>query len=342
MKLKEIAERLACELDGDGEIEITGANSLERAGASELTFLSNRRYTPLLKTTRAAAVLLPQDFGPAHLPSLRCADPYLAFAKALEFFYQPPRPPIGVHPTAVIAASARIGPNASIGPYVVIEDDVEIGANAVLHSHVVIYRGAKIGGNFYAHSHAVVREYCQIGSGVILQNGVVIGADGFGFAKQADGSHYKMAQSGVAVLENDVEVQANSCVDRATVGETRVKRGAKIDNLVQVGHASTVGEYAILCAQVGLAGSTHLGKNVLLAGQVGVAGHLQVGDNVIATAQSGIPNDVAANTMVSGYPAMENKQWLKCAAVFTKLPELHKTVRELKATIQNPPPKPGQ
>src|SRR3972149_2835779 len=177
MKLKEIAARLACELEGDGGIEIAGANSLERAGASELTFLSNRRYTPLLKTTRAAAVLLPQAFGPVPLPSLRCADPYLAFAKALEFFYQPPRPPNGVHPTAVIAASARIGPNASIGPYVVIEDDVEMGANAVLHSHVVIYRGAKIGGDFYAHSHAVVREYCRIGSGVILQNGGGIRAD---------------------------------------------------------------------------------------------------------------------------------------------------------------------
>ena len=332
MKLKEIAERLDCALEGNGEMEITGANSLERAGPGDLTFLANRKYTPLLRTTRAGAVLIAKDFGPVSQPALRCNDPYGAFAKALEFFYRPPRPPVGIHPTAVIAPSAKIGSNSSIGPFVFIGEDVEIGANAVLHSHVVIYRGAKIGDDFYAHSHTVVREFCQIGNRVILQNGVVIGADGFGFAKQPDGSHYKMVQSGIVVIEDDVEVQANSCVDRATVGETRVKRGAKIDNLVQVGHASTVGEHAILCAQVGLSGSSHLGKNVLLAGQVGVAGHLTLGDNMIATAQSGIPNDVPANTMVSGYPAMENKLWLKCSAVFKRLPEMQKELRGFRAS----------
>jgi UDP-3-O-[3-hydroxymyristoyl] glucosamine N-acyltransferase len=238
-----------------------------------------------------------------------------------------------VHPTAVLAASAKIGPQASIGPYVVIGEDVEIGARAVLHSHVVVYSGAKIGDDFCAHSHAVVREFCQIGNRVILQNGAIIGADGFGFARQRDGSHYKMAQSGVAVIEDDVEVQALSAVDRATVGETRVRRGAKLDNMVQVGHASVVGEDAILCAQVGLAGSSHLGKNVLLAGQVGVAGHLTLGDNVIATAQSGIPGDVLAGTMVSGYPAIENKLWIKCAAVFNRLPEIYETLKTLKSRV---------
>ncbi|MBI4460458.1 MAG: UDP-3-O-(3-hydroxymyristoyl)glucosamine N-acyltransferase [Acidobacteria bacterium] len=333
MKLKELAEALNCELEGDGKIEITGVNSLERADRGDLTFLSNRKYTPLLKTTRAGAVLIAKQFGPVNLPALRCENPYLAFAKALEFFYRPPQLSRGIHPSAVIAPSARIGPNSSIGPFVVIGEDVEIGTNAVLHSHVVIYRGANIGDDFTAHSHVVVREYCRIGNRVTLQNGAVIGADGFGFAKQADGSHYKIVQSGVAVIEDDVEVQANSCVDRATVGETRVKRGAKIDNLVQVGHASTVGEHSILCAQAGLAGSTYLGKNVLLAGQVGVAGHLTLGDNVIATAQSGIPGDVPANTTVSGYPAIENKLWLKCSALFTRLPELSKAVRELKSTL---------
>ena len=330
MKLSELASRLHCELEGNGEIEISGVNSLERAGSSELSFLSNRKYTPLLQTTRAAAVLLAKEFGPVKIAALRCEDPYLTFAQALEIFYRPPRQAIGVHPTAVIAPSARIGPFASIGPYVVVEEDVELGARAVLHSHVVIYRGAKIGDDFLAHSHAVVREFCQIGDRVILQNGVVIGGDGFGFAKQRDGSHYKMVQSGIAVLEDDVEVQALSAVDRATVGETRVKKGAKLDNMVQIGHASTVGENAILCAQVGLAGSSRLGKNVLLAGQVGVAGHLTVGDNAIATAQSGIPSDVPANAMVSGYPAIENKLWLKCAAVFPKLPEIYETVRGLR------------
>jgi UDP-3-O-[3-hydroxymyristoyl] glucosamine N-acyltransferase len=333
MKLRELADRLHSRLEGNGEIEISGVNSLERAGPGDLSFLANRKYTPLLKTTQAGAVLVAEELGPVELPALRCENPYLTFAKALELFYRPPRPAIGVHPTAVIASSARIGPHASIGPYVVVEEDVVIGARSVLHSHVVIYRGAKIGEDFCAHSHAVVREFCQIGDRVILQNGVIIGADGFGFAKQRDGSHYKMAQSGVAVIEDDVEVQALSAVDRATVGETRVKRGAKLDNMVQVGHASVVGENALLCAQVGLAGSSHLGKNVLLAGQVGVAGHLTLGDNVIATAQSGIPSDVPADTMVSGYPAIENKLWLKCAAIFSKLPELYDTLRILKAKV---------
>ena len=333
MKLSELAQRLNCRLEGSGDVEISGVNSLERAGPHHLTFLANRKYSPLLKSTRAGAVLLAEEAGPTEIPALRCEDPYLNFAKAIEFFYRPPRPVAVIHPTAVVAASAKIGPEASIGPYVVVGENVEIGARAVLHSHVVIYSGAKIGDDFYAHSHAVVREFCQIGDRVILQNGAIVGADGFGFAKQRDGSHYKMAQSGVAVIEDDVEVQALSAVDRATVGETRVKRGAKLDNMVQVGHASVVGENAIICAQAGLAGSSHLGKNVLLAGQVGVAGHLTLGDNVIATAQSGIPGDVPANTMVSGYPAIENKLWIKCAAVFNRLPEMYETLKNLKSRV---------
>ena len=334
MKLSEIARHLDSVLDGNGEIEITGVNTLDKAGPAELTFLSNRKYSPLVKTTKAGAILLAKDAGHVPLPSLRCADPYLAFAKALELFYQPPRPAPGVHPTAVIAPGSKIGPNASIGPFAVIGEDVVIGANAVLHPHVVIYRGARIGDDFYAHSHAVVREFCRIGNRVTLQNGVIIGADGFGFAKQPDGRHYKMAQSGIAVLEDDVEVQSLSAVDRATVGETRVKRGAKLDNFVQVGHAAVVGEDNIICAQVGIAGSSHLGKNVLLAGQVGVAGHMTVGDDVVITAQSGIHGDIPPGVMLSGSPAFDNRQWLRCIAVYSKLPELARTVRELKAIIE--------
>jgi UDP-3-O-[3-hydroxymyristoyl] glucosamine N-acyltransferase len=198
----------------------------------------------------------------------------------------------------------------------------------VLLAHVVIYRGAKIGDNFFAHAHAVVREHCQVGNNVILQNGVVIGADGFGFAKDDSGKWCKIVQSGPAVIEDDVEVQANACVDRASVGETHIARGTKIDNLVQVGHGSTVGEDTLLCAQVGLAGSTEVGNRVILAGQVGVAGHCKIGDGATATAQSGIPNDVAADAVVSGYPAIDNKLWLKCAAVFKKLPDIARTIRE--------------
>jgi len=334
MKLKEIAEKLDGTLEGNGELEITGANSLERAGPGDLTFLANRAYTPLLKTTRAGAVLLAKDFAEVSLPALRCADPYLAFAKALEFFYQPPRPAADIHPTAVVSSSAQVGPNASIGPYVVIEDGAVIGANAVLYSHVVIYQGAKIGDDFTAHSHAVVREFCQIGSRVILQNGVVIGGDGYGFARQADGTHYKIVQSGIVVIEDDVEVQALSCVDRATVGETRIRRGAKLDNFVQVGHACDVGEDNLLCAQVGLAGSTRLGKNVLLAGQCGMAGHMTVGDNVILTAKSATHGDIPANARLSGIPAFDSRQWLRAIAAFKSLPELVKTVRELKGRLE--------
>jgi UDP-3-O-[3-hydroxymyristoyl] glucosamine N-acyltransferase len=199
---------------------------------------------------------------------------------------------------------------------------------------VNIYRGAKIGDEFFAHAHAVVREFCRIGHRVTLQNGVVIGGDGFGFAKRPNGTWHKMTQSGPAVLEDDVEVQANACVDRATVGETRIGHGAKLDDLVLVGHASQVGADTLLCGQVGLAGSTKIGNNCILAGQVGTAGHLSVGDGTILTAQSGVPNDVPPRSMYSGYPAVDNRQWLKMMASLNRLPELQKRVRELEAEIE--------
>jgi len=191
-----------------------------------------------------------------------------AFAQAIELFYQPPRHAPGIHPTAIIAKSARIAEGAHIGPYCFVDEEAVIGRNAVLHSFVTIYRGAKIGDNFFAHAHAVVREFCSIGNRVILQNGVVIGGDGFGFAKQKDGTWHKMVQAGLTVLEDDVEVQANSCVDRATVGETRVGRGSKLDDMVLVGHGSRIGANTLLCGQVGLAGSTKVGSDCILAGQV--------------------------------------------------------------------------
>jgi UDP-3-O-[3-hydroxymyristoyl] glucosamine N-acyltransferase len=215
----------------------------------------------------------------------------------------------------------------------VIEEGVELGDDCVLKSFVVIYRGAKIGDRFYAHAHAVVREDVRIGHDVILQNGAVVGADGFGFAKQADGSYYKMVQTGPVIIEDNVEVQANSCIDRATVGETRLRHGVKVDNLVQVGHACDIGENTLLCGQVGLAGSCKLGRNVVLAGQVGVAGHLTIGDNVIATAQTGIPSDVAPNRTISGYPAIDNALWLKCSAIFTRLPDIYAAFRKIRSYL---------
>jgi UDP-3-O-[3-hydroxymyristoyl] glucosamine N-acyltransferase len=272
-------------------------------------------------------VIVSENFPSVSAALLRSKNPYLAFARAIELFYKPPRYRPGIHPTAVVHPSARIGKKAHVGPYVVIDENVSIGDNAILLAHVVIYAGATIGNHFFAHAHAVVREGCRLGDNVILQNGAVIGADGFGFAKDDSGHWHKIVQSGPAVLEDAVEVQANACVDRASIGETRVARGAKIDNLAQVGHGSRVGENTLLCAQAGLAGSTDVGKNVILAGQVGVAGHCKIGDGVIATAQSGIPNDVAAGAVVSGYPAIDNKRWLRCSAVFNRLPELMKALR---------------
>ncbi len=213
-------------------------------------------------------------------------------------------------------------------------EHVSIGRNAVLHPHAVIYEGAQIGDDFCAHSHSVVREYCRVGNRVILQNGVVVGGDGFGFAKTSDGTHFKIVQSGVTVIEDDVEIQSLSSVDRATVGETRVKRGAKIDSLVQVGHACVVGEDNIICAQTGLAGSSILGKNVLLAGQVGISGHLTIHDNAIVYAQSGIGGDVEEGAVVSGSPAFEAREWLRAITAFPKLPDLLKTVRQLEKRLE--------
>lgn len=333
MKLSEIAERLGCALRGDGSIEITGVAGMEHAGPEEITFLANPKYAHKVKHTHAGAIITPETAGELPIPTLISTNPYLDFARALELFYQPPRPAPGIHPAAAVAASAEIGEGASIGPYAVVGEKVKIGRNAVLHPHVVIYAGAEIGNDFLAHSGAVVRENCRIGNRVILQNGVIIGGDGFGFAKRADGTHAKIVQSGPTVIEDDVEIQTLSSVDRATVGETRVRRGAKIDSLVQVGHACEVGEDNIICAQAGLAGSTILKKNVLLAGQAGIAGHLTIHENAVVYAQSGIGGDVEAGAVMSGSPAFAAKDWRRAVFAFQKLPDLLRTVRELERRI---------
>ncbi|MBZ5599244.1 MAG: UDP-3-O-(3-hydroxymyristoyl)glucosamine N-acyltransferase [Acidobacteriia bacterium] len=328
MKLAQIASTLGARLEnGSPETEITGVAGIEEAGPGQMTFVANPKYAPAARTTAASAVIVAEDFPVLATATLRSKNPYLAFAHAIELFYQPPHYEPAVHPTAVIHPSAKVGEKAHIGPYVVIDQDVAIGDHAVLLAHVVIYRGAQIGDNFFAHAHAVVREHCRVGNNVILQNGVVIGTDGFGFAKDDSGHWYKIVQSGPAVVEDDVEVQANACVDRASVGETHIARGVKIDNLVQVGHGSRVGQDTLLCAQVGLAGSTEVGNKVILAGQVGVAGHCKIGDGVIVTAQSGTHGDIPAGAMVSGSPAFDHKQWLRCSAAFPRLPEIAKAIR---------------
>jgi UDP-3-O-[3-hydroxymyristoyl] glucosamine N-acyltransferase len=333
MRLAELAEQLGCVLRGDGAVEIQGVAGMEHAGPGEVTFLANPRYAPKLKHTRAAAVIVGAGAGELSIPALVSENPYLDFARALALFYQPPVPRPGIAPGAVVAASAVLGGNASIGAGCVVGEGVRIGRNAVLHPLVVIYEGVEIGDDFTAHSHAVVREYCRIGNRVTLQNGVVVGGDGFGFAKRADGTHMKIVQSGPVVIEDDVEIQSLSSIDRATVGETRVKRGAKIDSLVQVGHACVVGEDNIICAQTGLAGSSILGNSVLLAGQVGVSGHLTIHDNAVVYAQSGIGGDVEPGKVVSGSPAFDAGLWRRAITTFQRLPELLRAVRQLEQRV---------
>src|SRR6202050_3981934 len=333
MKLAELARKLSCTVDGDANLEITGVAGIGEAQPGELTFLVNRKYRPSLATTRAAAVLCATGEPRPRIAALRSANPYLDFARAIEIFHPAPQYAPRVHPTAVIAGSAKVGVGAHIGPYCFVDDDVEIGDHAVLHSFVSIYRGARIGSHFFAHAHVCVREDCRLGDRVLLQNGVVVGSDGFGFARESNGRWYKIRQAGPAVIGDDVEIQAHAAIDRATVGETRIGRGTKIDNLVQVGHACKVGEDTLLCGQVGLAGTSKVGTKCILAGQVGAAGHLTIGDGAVLTAQSGVPGDVPAGAIYSGYPAMDNLGWRKSVAVFNHLPELQKELRQLRAAV---------
>ena len=331
MKLAQIASTLGARLEnGSPDTEITGVAGIEDAGPGQITFVANPKYGAAARTTKASAVIVTEEFPAISSALLRSKNPYLAFAQAIGLFYKPPQYAPGVHPTAVVHSSARVGANAHIGPYVVIGENVEIGENTVLLAHVVIYRGVKIGDNFFAHAHCIIRENCRIGNNVLLQNGVVIGADGFGFAKDNAGRWHKIPQPQPVVIEDDVEIQSNSCIDRCSVGETRICRGTKIDNLVQVGHGSHIGEDSLLASQVGLAGSTEIGKNVILTGQVGVVGHCKVGDGAIVTPQSGVAGDIPAGAIVSGAPAVDHKLWLKYSAILSKLPEIARAVRAKK------------
>jgi UDP-3-O-[3-hydroxymyristoyl] glucosamine N-acyltransferase len=327
MKLAELARVLGAELHGSADHPITGVAGIEEAGPEHVTFVANPRYSALARTTHAGAVIVAPDFPEISTATLRTPNPYLAFANAIQLFYQEPEYAPGIHPTAVIHSTAKIGRDAHIAPYVVVGEGAVVGDNATLLPHVVIYPHAVIGNHFFAHAHSIVREHCRVGNDVVLQNGAIIGSDGFGFAKDDEGIWQKIIQSGPAILEDAVEVQANSCVDRASVGETRVAAGVKIDNLAQIGHGSKIGANSLVCAQVGLAGSSETGKNVILAGQAGVAGHCKLGDGVIMTAQSGVSHDVPAGKMISGSPAFDNRQWLRATAVFARLPEIMKQLQ---------------
>ncbi|MGA2003197.1 MAG: UDP-3-O-(3-hydroxymyristoyl)glucosamine N-acyltransferase [Terriglobales bacterium] len=332
MKLSDIAIALNARLENASpDTEISGVAGIEHAAPGQVTFVHNAKYAAAAKTTKASAVIIDEKFPAISTGMLRTKNPYLAWAKAVELFYQPPRYAPGIHPTAVVHPTAKLGKNAHLGPYVVIDQNVEIGDNAVLLAHVAIYRGVKIGANFFAHTHAVVREFCRVGHNVILQNAAIIGSDGFGFAKDDSGHWFKIVQSGNVIIGDDVEIQAGTCIDRASIGASTIARGTKIDNLVHIGHSCTIGEDTLLCAQVGLAGSTEVGNSAILAGQVGVSGHVKIGDGAVVIAQSGVPQDVAPGAMVSGAPAIDHRLWLKCCAAYPKLPEIAKAVRKLSA-----------
>ena len=334
MKLRELATRLGCELRGEGNGEIEGVAPIEQAGPGDVTFLANPRYASHLATTRAGAVILTPG-QEASVPCLVTENPYLAFTRAVALIRPPARPAPGVHASAQVDPSAVLGADVHVGALVVVGARVCVGARTALHPHVVLYEGVVVGEDCVIHSGVQVRERCRLGSRVVVQNGAVIGADGFGFARDRDGRYHKFPQVGIVVVEDDVEIGALTAVDRAALGETRIGRGTKLDNLVQIGHSVTVGEDTVIAGQTGIAGSAHVGNRVTLAGQVGVAGHITIGDGVIATAQTGIPGSLEKGSIVSGSPAIENRAWLRSIAVFGRLPELQKRLRELERKVES-------
>lgn len=333
MKLTELAEKLGCRLEGDGGVEIRRVAGLEQAGAGDVTFFANPRYAAALRRTRASAVIAGEAAPRANCAMLRTTDPYLAFANALSLFLDAPPPAHGVDPLSSVAKDATLGSEVSIGPFVSVGRGAHIGDRTIVYPNVTIGDGAIIGEDCIVHSQVAIRERVVIGHRVILQNGAVVGGDGYGFVRRADGTHQKIPQTSAVIIEDDVEVGANTTIDRPAVGETRIQAGAKIDNLVQVGHGVNVGRNALLAAQVGIAGSTTIGEGAVLGGQVGVAGHVSIGRGASAVGQSGITNSIPDGAFVSGYPAIDNREWLKSSVIFRKLPALRKKIADLEQRV---------
>ena len=336
LKLRHIAEHLGCRLEGDGDVEIRRVAGIEQAAAGDLTFLANSKYHALLGGTHASAVILPAasvDRPPDGCAVLRSDHPYLSFAQALGLLTPHWPPPAGIDRLSAIASDATIRAGVAIGPFVVVGAGASIGARTTIYPNVVIGAHASIGDDCVLHPHVSIRDGVVVGNRVIVQNGAVLGSDGFGFVKQKDGTHFKIPQLAAVVIEDDVEIGANTTIDRPSVGETRIKAGTKIDNLVQIAHGVSVGRRTLLAAQVGIAGSSTIEDDVVLAGQVGVAGHVKIGKGVVATAQTGIPNSIEAGEFVSGYPAIANREWLKSSILFKQLPALKKRIAELERRI---------
>jgi UDP-3-O-[3-hydroxymyristoyl] glucosamine N-acyltransferase len=335
MKLTELAERTGVQLEGgDPEALISGAAGLDEATTGQVTFLSNPRYTPRVSTTRASAIFVAEGVEVGRdIAVLRARDPYLAYTRALRLFHPEPTFEPFIHPTAVIDSSAQIGEGVWIGAHVVVGRNARLGNGVRLYPNTTIYDEVGIGSASVIHSNVSIREGAQLGERVVVHNNVVIGSDGFGYAKDENKHWLKIPQAGIVIIEDDVEIGAGTTIDCASVGETRIARGAKIDNLVQIGHSCTVGEDALICAQVGLAGSSHIGRRVILAGQAGVAGHLTIGDDAVLTAKSATSHNVEPGKMISGIPAFDNRDWLRSTAAFRRLGEMQRTVRLLETRL---------
>lgn len=330
--LQELAEYLGGTVRGDAALTVNGLAPLESAGPDKVTFLANPKYAAKVAETKAGAVLMAPGTEAYGRNVIELANPYLGFAKLLTLFYTAAHPPLGVLPEAVIGINVTLGEGISIYPGAVVGNNVTIGDRVVIHPGAVIYDDATIGDDSVIHANAVVRERCRLGKRCKLQPGAVIGSDGFGYAPDGP-SYYPIPQIGIVVLEDDVEIGANSTVDRAALEVTLIKRGTKLDNLVQVAHNCQIGEDCMIVSQVGIAGSSKIGNHVTLAGQVGVVGHVSIGDNVIVGAQAGVPSALAPNGYYSGSPAMPHKDWLRVMGVLPKLPDMRKKVSELEKKI---------
>ncbi|MFZ2949351.1 MAG: UDP-3-O-(3-hydroxymyristoyl)glucosamine N-acyltransferase [Desulfuromonadaceae bacterium] len=328
----ELADYLGGVVKGDGTALISGLGALETAGPDALTFLANPKYAAKVAETSAGAVLMVPGGERYGRTAIEVANPYLGFAKLLTLFYTSPHEPLGVLPEAIVSETATIGEGASIYPGACIGRNVVVGCRTTIYSGAIIYDNAIIGEDCTVHANAVVRERCRIGNRCVIQPGAVIGSDGFGYAPDGSG-YYRIPQIGIVVLEDDVEIGANTCIDRAAIDVTRIRRGTKLDNLVQIAHNCQIGEDCMIVSQVGISGSTKVGNHVTLAGQVGVAGHLSIGDNVLVGAQSGVPSSLPANAAYSGTPTMPHKEWLKSAMVVPRLPELKRTVSALEKRV---------
>ena len=334
MTVKELARLLNRSFEGKGSTEIYGFNSLEKAKKGDFSFLYHRRYRPFLEKTKASAVIIPFGEKFDRIPVIRSENPYLTFIRAIEFFYQQYLPQPEIHPAALIHSSAKIGKDVAIGAYSCIGEEVEIGAGTIIFPLVAIYPKVRIGERTVIHSGVSIREGTRIGNKVIIHNGAVIGSDGFGYLQDNDDSHIKIPQTGVVILEDKVEIGANTTIDRAALGETLIKKGTKIDNLVQVAHNVEIGENSLLAGQAGIAGSSKLGKKAVMGGQAGVADHVTIGDNVQMAAQAGIMKDIPPNSRVAGSPHLDSRTYMKIIAALPQIPELLKTVKSLKVKIE--------